>query len=65
MYLYHRLLLNRLANLEKETRKKSSSKAWFLHQAGRINAANMKAAVRTTVSMPSQSLIKKKNFATQ
>ena len=42
--------------MEKETRKQSSSNAWFLHRAGRITASNMKAAERTHFSMILNSL---------
>lgn len=47
------------SKLEEETRQQSSSKAWFVHRAGRITASNMKAASKTNIHMPSKSLIKR------
>lgn len=46
------------ANVEKLTRKQSSSNNWFMYRAGRITASKLYAVVHTDEYMPSPSLIK-------
>lgn len=46
------------ANVEKHTRNQSQSKLWFQQRAGRVTASKLKAAVCTSLSQPSISLIK-------
>ena len=44
--------------VEQNTREQSNSKTWFRQRAARITASRFKAAVRTDLTQPSQSLIK-------
>ena len=44
--------------IEKMTRKQTNSRTWFSQRASRITASKFKAAVRTDITQPSQSLIK-------
>jgi len=44
--------------VEENTREQSNSKTWFRQRAARITASKFKAAVRTDLTQPSQSLIK-------
>ena len=45
-------------SVELETRLQHKSKLWFKFRAGRVTASRMKAACRTDINHPSQSLIK-------
>uniref|UniRef100_A0A1X7SP42 PHD-type domain-containing protein n=1 Tax=Amphimedon queenslandica TaxID=400682 RepID=A0A1X7SP42_AMPQE len=45
-------------NVEKQTRGQSHSRIWFQQRAGRVTASKLKAAVCTSNSQPSTSLIK-------
>lgn len=44
--------------IELETRKQAQCKKWFQHRSGRITASKSKAAVSTSITKPSLSLIK-------
>ena len=49
---------NQAELVENKTRKQSNSNMWFQQRSGRITASRLKAAVRTDIAQPSQSLIK-------
>ena len=44
--------------VEEKTREQSNSKTWFQQRAARITASKFKAAARTDITQPSQSLIR-------
>ena len=48
-----------IACLEEMTRKQSQSKSWFAYRSGRITASTFKSAIKTDLSKPALSLIKR------
>ncbi|XP_057711359.1 uncharacterized protein LOC130928652 [Corythoichthys intestinalis] len=50
---------SQISAIEQMTREQSTTKSWFLYRAGRITASNFKAASRTKIENPSNSLIQR------
>ncbi|XP_057693346.1 uncharacterized protein LOC130916556 [Corythoichthys intestinalis] len=50
---------SQISAIEQITREQSTTKSWFLYQAGRITASNFKAASQTKIENPCYSLIQR------
>lgn len=44
--------------VDKATRNQSSSRLWYVYQAGRVTASRMKQARQTDPALPAKSLVK-------
>ena len=56
--IYSTVTSEEASAIEENTRGQNTSKLWFQQRAGRVTASRLKAAVKTNVAKPSQSLIK-------